>query len=465
VKKRFPLVLALAVAFVLMMGSVAMAAPADTTVISNELKANIAVEEATVENVQNTTTEEWYATIADAVAAAVTGQTLEVHNSLVESVEINKGITLKAAETKEVTLTGTITITANSVTVDGLNFVKPAEGDSIVLNGVSDVTIKNCNFDAKESMGSLDESAGRAVQMNKNCSGVTIDSCTFTGGYYVTIQSSADNVTVKNSTINNCKSGINLQSGSNLVVENTDISVKALGATNDTYCVRFASSTDNSGVNMSITGGEFNVDKNGLSAESDTYHSAIVVRAGAAGNLSVSGVEINGEVIDESGNLNLVSVLEGNTFNDKYVVTSRSTIEEVANLTDIIKMSWGGEGIEAGDNGVVQFNATQGQAFDVSVTAALGKEIDMSRGKGDVTAVDRVLYIVEVTGDNVSENTLTAIAEDEQHLGYMDNGCWYWGPPSGFTFDFEDGTASTTFNVTFNEAGSYNAKIYAVRVQ
>ncbi len=126
-------------------------------------------------------------------------------------------------------------------------------------------------------------------------------------------------------------------------------------------------------------------------------------------------------------------------------------------------MSWGGEGIEAGDNGVVQFNATQGQAFDVSVTAALGKEIDMSRGKGDVTAVDRVLYIVEVTGDNVSQDTLTAIAEDEQHLGYMDNGYWYWGPSDGFTF--KDGTASTTFNVTFNQAGSYNAKIYAVRVK
>jgi len=466
VKKRFPLVLALAVAFVLMMGSVAMAAPADTTVISNELKANIAVEEATVENVQNTTTEEWYATIADAVAAAVTGQTLEVHNSLVESVEINKGITLKAAETKEVTLTGTITITANSVTVDGLNFVKPAEGDSIVLNGVSDVTIKNCNFDAKESMGSLDESAGRAVQMNKNCSGVTIDSCTFTGGYYVTIQSSADNVTVKNSTINNCKSGINLQSGSNLVVENTDISVKALGATNDTYCVRFASSTDNSGVNMSITGGKFNVNKNDLTAESGTYHSAIVVRAGAAGNLSVSGVEINGEVIDESGKLDLVSVLEDNTFADGYVVTDRDTIEEVTNVADIIKMSWGeGEDVTTAENGVAQFNATQGQAFDVSVTAALGQNIEMSRGTGNVAAVDRVLYIVEVTGDNVSQDTLTAITEDNQQLGYKGDGCWYWGPPSGFTFDFEGGTASTTFNVTFNEAGSYSAKIYAVRVK
>ena len=57
-----------------MMGSVAMAAPADTTIISNELKANIVVEEATVKNVQNKTTGEWYATIADAVDAAETDQ-------------------------------------------------------------------------------------------------------------------------------------------------------------------------------------------------------------------------------------------------------------------------------------------------------------------------------------------------------------------------------------------------------
>ena len=69
-KKRFPLVLALAVAFVLMMGSVAMAAPADTTVISNELEANIDVEEAVEKKVKNFTTEKWYATIAAAVAAA-----------------------------------------------------------------------------------------------------------------------------------------------------------------------------------------------------------------------------------------------------------------------------------------------------------------------------------------------------------------------------------------------------------
>jgi hypothetical protein len=462
VKKRFPLVLALAVAFVLMMGSVAMAAPADTTVISNELEANIDVEEATVENVQNTNTGKWYATIADAVADASADNTLKVNTSLTEDVTINKGITLQAAE--GVTLTGTITITANSVTVNGLNLVKPAEGDSIVLNGVSDVTIENCNFDAKESMESLEGSAGRAVQMNNNCSGVTINNCTFKDGYYVTIQGYADNVTVQNSTINNCKSGINLQSGSNLVVENTNISVVALGEGNDTYCVRFASSAAGSGTDMSITGGEFTVNKNNLTADDSTYHSAIVVRSGATGTLSVSGVKINGEVIDLTENLDLVSVLEDNIFTDGYVVTNRDTIEEVTNVDEIIAMSWG-ENVQVDENNVAQFSATQGESFEVSVTAALGQNIDMSRGEGNVTAVDRVLYVIEVTGDNVSESTLTAIAEDNQQLGFKGDGYWYWGPASGFTFDFEDGTASTTFNVTFNEAGSYNAKIYAVRVQ
>ena len=95
--------------------------------------------------------------------------------------------------------------------------------------------------------------SGRAVQMNNSCSGVTIDSCTFKGGYYVTIQGRANDLTVKNSEIENCKSGINLQSGSNLVVENTNISVVALGEGNDTYCVRFASSAAGSGTDMNIT--------------------------------------------------------------------------------------------------------------------------------------------------------------------------------------------------------------------
>ena len=116
--------------------------------------------------------------------------------------------------------------------------------------------------------------------MNNNCSGVTIDSCTFKGGYYVTIQGSANGLTVQNSEIKNCKSGINLQGGGNLVVENTDISVKALGAGNDTYCVRFASDSGTTS-GMTITGGEFTVNKNNLTAGHGTYHSAIVVRSGA----------------------------------------------------------------------------------------------------------------------------------------------------------------------------------------
>lgn len=462
-KKRFPLVLALAVAFVLMMGSVAMAAPADTTVISNELKANIEVEEEVAKNVYNITSEKWYATIQAAVEDAGENNTLEVSaGNYEENVNINtNSITLQAAADASPTLTGTITITASDVTVVGLNLVKPAEGDSIVLDNAQNVNIKNCNFDASAS---IDDPDGRAVQMNNSCSGVTIDNCTFTGGYYVTIQGKADDVTVKNSTIDNCKSGINLQSGNNLVVKDTDISVKALGATNDTYCVRFASKSSGSGEGMSITRGVFNVDKNGQTADSSTYHSAIVVRSGATGTLSVNDVTINGEVIDLSGNLDLVSVLENNIFTDGYVVTDHRTIEEVADVTDIIAMSWG-ENVQVDENNVAQFNATQGQKFDVSVTAALGKEIDMSRGTGDVTAVDRVLYIVEVTdgeGNAVSEGTLMATGTDNQPLGYS-NGCWYWGPSDGFTF--KDGTASTTFNVTFNQAGSFKANIYAVRVQ
>ena len=71
----------------------------------------------------------------------------------------------------------------------------------------------------------------------------------------------------------------------------------------------------------------------------------------------MNGVTINGEVIDLSGNLDLVSVLENNIFTDGYVVTDHRTIEEVADVTDIIAMSWG-ENVQVDDNNVAQFNAT-----------------------------------------------------------------------------------------------------------
>lgn len=188
---------------------------------------------------------------------------------------------------------------SETMQIEGIRFetLSTVKHDSIELKGVDGITFKGCQFDG----GSKFMAEGAvAVQMRSPVSSnVTIEDSTFENGYYVTIQGSANGLTVRNSTIANVKSGINLMSGSrNLVVEDSAISVVAQGAGNDTYGIRFGSA---SGIteNMSIIGGNISVDKNGLAADAGIYHSAIVIRS-ASGVLSIDGMAIDGEIVNLS---------------------------------------------------------------------------------------------------------------------------------------------------------------------
>jgi len=241
-----------------------------------------------------------FSSIHTAVTAASAGDTTNVApGTYTENVTINnKGdLTITGAGAGSTVIEGTLSFdTATNGAIRGLDFLAVGSTDSLVLKNVNGFSITNCNFDGNKQF----LNGGRAVQMNSPCSSVTIENCEFKDGYYVTIQGYVNNLTVKNSTITNCKSGINLQNGDNLVVENTDISVIAQGTANDTYCVRFASDGAGSGTNMNITGGTFSVNKNNLTASSGTYHSAIIIREGAAGTLKANWMNIDGEVVNLS---------------------------------------------------------------------------------------------------------------------------------------------------------------------
>lgn len=100
----------------------------------------------------------------------------------------------------------------------------------------------------------------------------------------------------------------------------------------------------------------------------------------------------------------------------------------------LIALKWGEE---------QQFNVNTN--FQVSVTAE-SKYI-----------IDKVLYIVEITGG--TPKSVRRVG-DEEDLGYKD-GYWYWGPSSGFTFNF--GSTTTTFEVEA-DPGTYMVDIYAVRL-
>lgn len=276
--------------------------PAGAAVIGNKI---IVPEEGTV---YNKTTGDDYSTIQEAINATSENDTLLITTgTYTEDPTITTAVNLTG--TGDPLLVGTLSITGNSspLLISSINFkVAGDNDDSIVLKNVNNITIESCEFDGD---GWFMAGGNRAIQMTGSNNSISVDNCTFKDGYYVTVQGYCDSLTVQNSFIENCKSGINVQAGNNLVVENTDISVTAQGKHNDTYCVRFANPTTTSS-DMTINSGSFTVDKAGLEAAEGIYHIPIIIRSAAEGFLDVSNVTINGVIINEYED-DLSAVLSG----------------------------------------------------------------------------------------------------------------------------------------------------------
>jgi hypothetical protein len=246
-----------------------------------------------------------YYTIQAAIDAADDGDIISVaEGTYVEDILLNIPLNLVGDDQSEKlpVIEGTLTVDYSgenpSAVIQNIAF-SASDNHSLILENALNTDIINCLFDADGRF--MTDQHINAVQLGNrsNVSGVTIEDCIIQNGYYVAINGYADNLTVKNSLINDVKSGINIQAGNNLVVENTNISAIAQGTENDTYCLRFANDS-NTSTDMAASGGEFSVDKNGMTASEGIYHSAIVIRSGAAGELKANGLSIDGEVVNLS---------------------------------------------------------------------------------------------------------------------------------------------------------------------
>ncbi len=190
--------------------------------------------------------------------------------------------------------------------IANLGLIVDNSGDAISLkNSGGNLTVENCIFDGNNLFivaNPPTREYGRAIQASGSGNNLTVNDSIFQNGWYVSLQGLFVQLNVNDSTFTNVKSGINVQgpAGNTVTIDNTNFSVIAQGATNDTYGVRFASEGANTGGTLTITDSSFVVDKKGFVADPETYHSAIIIRSGATGALKVENSSILGEVVNQA---------------------------------------------------------------------------------------------------------------------------------------------------------------------
>jgi len=386
---------------------------------------------STVETSQGTATfgVNAFSTIQDAISAVATTGTVYINTgTYVENIVINKTVNLigladgdgaKPVITTASTSTNWTTIKLNTgasgtkienlklEVPDGLTPTNGKYYHNIDINkDVSDIQIKDCDFDAHGFLvdptevpngGTLKWGAlAIYVPVNNSQAVITIDNCTFTNGYYVTIGGYAKELTITNSSISDVKSGINFENGGKLSVIDTSIEVVPKIVYGDSYAIRFgvnATSGERSD-ELYIEGGSFVVNnEDELRPDDGVDYSAIIISENVTGTLSITQAYIEGEVINRSTSTLMASGNYWGTNDGPFSATLAGPIviydwyadEQMMNLVSLDSVA---RKVPAPGSTGVALNAEVKLIFDYPVYMVSEPEITIS----SLTGVSAELY-------------------------------------------------------------------------
>ncbi len=167
-----------------------------------------------------------YKTLAAAIAAAKSGDTITLLGDVTEDVTVNKNVTIDGANFK---YTGTMTVSnGKTVTVQNVNFVKGCIDKTKGTSGT--LTVKACDFDG------VDGSINYAVTM-RGGSTVTMEGCTVKNYGYgmLYVPSAVSNVNVKNVTVDGVNYGVHVAYGSKINLDNVTMTNVAYGIMTQNY--------------------------------------------------------------------------------------------------------------------------------------------------------------------------------------------------------------------------------------
>ena len=169
---------------------------------------------------------EYFSTLAEAIAAANTGDEITLLANITENVTVNKNITIDGAEHQ---YTGTITVSnGKTVTVENVNFVKGCIDKAKGTSGT--LTVKNCDFDG------VDDSINYAITM-RGGNTITVEGATVKNyGYgFIYVPSATSNVNVTGTTVENVNYGVHVAYGSKINLENVTMTNVAYGIMTQNY--------------------------------------------------------------------------------------------------------------------------------------------------------------------------------------------------------------------------------------
>ena len=155
-----------------------------------------------------------YKTLAEAIAAAQSGETITLLAEVTEDVTINKNLTIDGAK---FTYTGKMTLNKVNATIMDVNFVKGAIYKHKSTGVGGKFTIKNCTFDGQ---GLNDY----AINLG-GTSTITIESCNAKDyGYgFLQVPSSNTSISVKDVTVDNVNYGFKVDYSGAVTMENVTV--------------------------------------------------------------------------------------------------------------------------------------------------------------------------------------------------------------------------------------------------
>ena len=160
-----------------------------------------------------------YSSVAKAVAAATSGQTITLIANVTEDVTVNKNLTIDGANNN---YTGNISVTGKNikVTVKNVNFIN-GTGYAITTNTIGSITVENCTV--------KDYGFG-FLYANKSTSTVVVKNVTVNGANYGMHWVYGSNATLENVTMTDVTNGLYIQNyaAKTITVKNSEITSIAI---------------------------------------------------------------------------------------------------------------------------------------------------------------------------------------------------------------------------------------------